>query len=309
MVIPSMISGSLPRASPGASARSDDGAAETTFRDAYVRAATIRAAAARDTHVVKPGETLYGIARARLAADGEPATPGASMRYALQLAAMNHIRNPDMILVGQRLQLASAPRPAETVATVATTLTQPEKSAPPATHEIDAMPVLDDRSPTPHAEATASLDEAVDRASATNANLPPVAAPPVSAPAAAATDARAHADSVPSARAALALYAQTASAPSKHREALPDIVYKGVVGKALDMVPLEPATRTGLQQANAVISGSFVGRSLAALTGLGGPVLTIAGLAWGLFSAHKIGAAQPAEPKQLAQNSVTDPVR
>ncbi|MBY0375373.1 MAG: hypothetical protein K2Q23_15370 [Bryobacteraceae bacterium] len=86
---------------------------------------------------------------------------------------------------------------------------------------------------------------------------------------------------------------------------MPDIVYKGVIGKALDLLPLDPSTRTGLQQANAVVSSSIAARTLAAATGIGGPILTIAGLVWGLFAASKIGAQQSAEPKQIAQNDVT----
>ena len=99
----------------------------------------------------------------------------------------------------------------------------------------------------------------------------------------------------------LAAYAEHAAEAGTR--AVPDIVYKGVMGKMLDAVPLEPATRTTLQQANAVVSNSVTGRTLAALTGLGGPILTVAGFVWGLFSSQQIQAAQPAEPKQTAQGT------
>lgn len=117
-------------------------------------------------------------------------------------------------------------------------------------------------------------------------------------------DVRSRPDSVERARAGLALYERTATAAPKPPTEFPDLFYKGVVGKALDMVPLEPSTRTGLQQVNAVVSNSFAGRSLAALTGLGrGPLLIIAGLLWGIFSAQKISAGQSGASNQLAQNT------
>ncbi len=58
----------------------------------------------------------------------------------------------------------------------------------------------------------------------------------------------------------VAHYEQDASiAPAKPAEAahaLPDIVYKGVVGKVLDAIPLEPSMRMVLQLANALVSGT-----------------------------------------------------
>ena len=101
----------------------------------------------------------------------------------------------------------------------------------------------------------------------------------------------------------VALYEQNASiAPEKLAEparALPDIVYKGVVGKVLDAMPLEPATRTALQRTNAIVSGALTVRSLGALAGLGGPVLAVAGLLWGIFSSRQIDAAATGETKHL----------
>jgi len=103
-------------------------------------------------------------------------------------------------------------------------------------------------------------------------------------------------DPIEATRASLAIYEQTTpAAMPKSPGEFPDILYKGVAGKALDLMPLDASTRTGLQQANAVISNSFAGRSLAALTGVGGPILTIAGLLWGIFSAQKISAMQSEE--------------
>jgi hypothetical protein len=69
-----------------------------------------------------------------------------------------------------------------------------------------------------------------------------------------------------------------------------DVVYKGLVGKALDAVPMDPDERLVLQRTSAVVSGTLTGRSLAAWAGLSNPLLLIAGLAWGLYSAFNIKA-------------------
>lgn len=74
--------------------------------------------------------------------------------------------------------------------------------------------------------------------------------------------------------------------------AVGDVVYKGLVGKALDAVPMDPGERMILQRTSAVVSGTLTGRSLTVWAGLTNPILLIAGLAWGLFSASKIKAAE-----------------
>ncbi len=77
---------------------------------------------------------------------------------------------------------------------------------------------------------------------------------------------------------------------------LSDVIYKGVVGKALDMIPMDPDNRVTLQQSNSIISGTTTGRMLAVLVKLSNPILTVAGLAWGIFSASKITPTAPASP-------------
>ena len=66
------------------------------------------------------------------------------------------------------------------------------------------------------------------------------------------------------------------------------IVYKGLVGNVLDGVPMDPSQRVNLQRANAVLSNTLSGRSLAMLAGLSNPVLLIGGLIWGIWSASNI---------------------
>lgn len=107
--------------------------------------------------------------------------------------------------------------------------------------------------------------------------------------------------------------------------AIGDAVYKGLVGKALDAVPMDPNERVTLQRTSAVVSGTLTGRSLSAWAGLTHPILLIAGAVWGLFSASNIQPAQakakpgatravapvepvesvePVEPVQVAQSQV-----
>jgi len=76
--------------------------------------------------------------------------------------------------------------------------------------------------------------------------------------------------------------------------AVADAIYKGIVGKALDVVPMEPDKRVALQRANAVVSNTLTGRSLSVWAGLTNPILLIGGLVWGLFAASHIKDGEPA---------------
>lgn len=260
----------------------------------------------RGGHVVKAGETLYGIARARLAAAGQPATPGASMRYALQIAKANQIRNPDRIHPGQQLQLDQVTATFDGRNDVATALTRSfpraEGAAALRLHEPDGQHRM---------TATDSPADAGDNVSDTaevSASNP--AQPAVGRIAADTHAVRSLPDRVATARVDLSLYQQVAHAAApKPPVELADVVYKGMVGKALDLVPLDPSTRTGLQQASAVISSSLAGRSIAALTGLGGPLLTVAGLIWGIFAAHKISASHSGAPDKVARTPTAEIVK
>ena len=75
--------------------------------------------------------------------------------------------------------------------------------------------------------------------------------------------------------------------------ALGDVVYKGLVGKALDAVPMDPDQRIVLQRTSAVVSSTLTGRSLSAWAGLAAhPILMIVGVIWGLYSASNIKVAE-----------------
>jgi len=86
-----------------------------------------------------------------------------------------------------------------------------------------------------------------------------------------------------------------ALAPARAEEAAPlkldDVVYKGIVGKALDVVPMDPEHRAALQRTNAVVSNTALGRTLTALAGLTNPVLMVGGFVWGVFAASNIKPA------------------
>jgi hypothetical protein len=83
------------------------------------------------------------------------------------------------------------------------------------------------------------------------------------------------------------------------RIASEDAIYKGLIGKALDAVPMDPEHRVTLQRANAVVSNTVAGRSIATWLGWTNPLLWVTGTLWGIISAQKI---QPAAsvPTQLA---------
>lgn len=99
--------------------------------------------------------------------------------------------------------------------------------------------------------------------------------------------------------------------------AVGDVLYKGLVGKALDAVPMDPDERVALQRTSAVASGTLTGRSLSIWAGLTNPFFLIVGLAWGLFSASNINAAEAGmnpdttlvEPSETAQTQVAVLIR
>ena len=90
--------------------------------------------------------------------------------------------------------------------------------------------------------------------------------------------------------------------------AIPDAIYKGVVGKALDAVPMDPERRVILQRTNAVASSVLTGRSLAVWAGLTNPLLLVGGLVWGLFAASNIKAneAGPGPATTLVEPETVD---
>lgn len=83
---------------------------------------------------------------------------------------------------------------------------------------------------------------------------------------------------------AIEVHAQDAPPPRD----MPDVIYKGLVGKALDALPIDAEKRVVLQRTNAVISGPLAGRSISVWAGIANPLLLIAGAIWGIYSALNI---------------------
>ena len=86
---------------------------------------------------------------------------------------------------------------------------------------------------------------------------------------------------------------EEAAAPASSPQLLDQRIYKGVAGNLLDTVPIDPQARVTLQRANAVISNSLSGRSLAIILGVTNPVFMIGGLVWGIWSAMNISSPLP----------------
>lgn len=95
------------------------------------------------------------------------------------------------------------------------------------------------------------------------------------------------------------------AAPSASSRNLDQTFYKGVVGNVLDAIPMDPLRRVNLQRANAIVTNTASGRSLAVLAGLSNPVLMIVGLVWGAWSASNIKPLE-AEMKLAADEGQSD---
>ena len=85
------------------------------------------------------------------------------------------------------------------------------------------------------------------------------------------------------------------------------VIYKGVVGNLLETVPIDPDSRVQLQKGNAVVSNAMAGRSIAILLGVTNPILLVAGLAWGVWSASRIKPAAPAAEAPIQEAKAETP--
>lgn len=247
---------------------------------------------AGNAYAVRAGDTLTNIVRARLATAGTPADSAAVRQGIAQVVKANEIRNPDRIFAGQKLDLTAldamngnnnvVAKPGAAFPRIADT--SPTGSARAASaHEIRYadQPDQDDMGPA-DVEQLAVIEPAL---------LPPAASALAQADSSSEND---NAGITPTAMRQIAVYEQRAAdvpaKPADEKGGLPDIVYKGVVGKVLDAIPMDPSTRTALQRTNTVVSGALTVRSLGALAGVGGPLVAVAGLLWGIFSSRQINA-------------------
>jgi LysM repeat protein len=258
---------------------------------------------AQTARIVHAGDTLSSIVRERLASMGAAADGGIVRQGVAQLAQANNIRNPDRIYVGQKLDLAALDvasgrnEPIATGGFAAARMYEDLLSPDDGTHIASAHEI----SLPAHRQWDDSITAyAVEAAAAGPAQLPPATPASPLLLAIAEDDAAAKLTVAPMA-AQLALYSQNVPGASEKQtepaRGMADILNKGVVGKVLDAMPLEPSTRTALQRASTIVSSTTAARSLGALAGLGGPLLTVAGLIWGIFSARQIDPAPAGDAK------------
>ena len=278
-------------------------------------------------HVVRPGETLYRISRSLLEARGADTSPAAVMRAVSQLSKANGIANSDRIYPNQKIDasvLNGYPSPAVDLANVqsrGTDIVQPVAFAARNNDSFElvqncnnGIELCDDPNRQPASfdflgtSRTPDSPDSQDQDMRSGGNLigvetnglevhamdpwsPAVGASPATQDIASGSD--------PGRPERRGQVAPTSDAPRSltSESRLPDVLYKGVLGKALDFVPMDPENRLTLQQTSSVISGSLSGRMLAGLFNIGNPIAMIAGLAWGFFSAKNIEPA-PAQDKE-----------
>lgn len=236
---------------------------------------------------IRNGDTLYRITKTHLLASGQIASPQAIRQGMAEIAHANQIADWNRIYAGRTLKLASAAPPYREPLTAAKML--------------DAAPVApphDAEAPTPGTDPMA-----VPYTPGFQTQAPPEESQESREPTGLIGPNDSSSAEVSSTHPqGLRLYQQSlAATPDRPPAGVADVAYKGVVGKLLDAVPLENSTRTALQQANAVASNSFAGRSLATMIGLSNPLFAIAGFFWGLFAASQISSANAAEPQSNAQ--------
>ncbi|MEQ1772798.1 MAG: hypothetical protein ABL891_03355 [Burkholderiales bacterium] len=90
---------------------------------------------------------------------------------------------------------------------------------------------------------------------------------------------------------------------SKPTQGVDQMLYKGLIGNALDAVPMDSAQRVTLQRTNAVISNTLSGRSLTALAKLTNPALLIGSIAWGFWAASNINTPAAETPASGATDA------
>lgn len=262
----------------------------------------VSAPSSKINHRVRPGETLFGIAQKQLINSGQKPSPGASMAHALKIAKDNHIHNPDCIYAGQMLVLEKINSVTQTnqnspqlVAINASRLTDRDARQTINIADVETYDYLDWQNASPR------IDEV-------NYELPVSS---ILSPKQLIEERPIPIVSTISHNREIELYEQNATTNPIHSNTsviTSDILYKGVVGKILDAVPMESTARIKLQQANAVISSTLTGRALGALTGIGGVIIGFAGFLWGILSANKIQSASNDDKKQGIQTASTTPI-
>ena len=278
-------------------------------------------------HVVRSGETLYRISRSLLEARGADFSPAAVMRAVSQLSKANGITNSDRIYPNQRIDTSVLNgNPSKAVDLANAQSRGADKLQPvayaarnndlfePAQNCNNGIERCDDPNRQPAAfdflRTSRNLDspDLQDQDARAGGNLIGVKPSGLEVHAMntwspAALESRTMQDFASGTDAGRPEQQEqavpTSDAPRSltSESRLPDVLYKGVLGKALDYVPMNPENRVALQQTSSVISGSLSGRMLAGLFSIANPIAMIAGLAWGVFSAKNIEPA-PVQDKE-----------
>ena len=271
---------------------------------------------AADFHTVRSGETLYGISRKVLAARGLEVTPATIMRTVIRLGEYNGITDRNRIYPHQRINTAVLN---DSPGKVVENINSPDPRtdnfnpfvwsgdtshafAPSARLNADPDTRLNQRGALTTSEFLAYSNAVMcheapannfcatqNRENVTTAialtNLPQLPVIPEGA----------QEVTLPGPMTFTGSESQlldSTSTPPSAGSGLPDIFYKGAIGKALDYVPMETEARVALQQASSVVSGGLSGLKLAGLLGVATPIAAVVGLVWGIFSAKRIKPTQ-----------------
>lgn len=268
-------------------------------------------------HTVKLGETLYGIARKKLEAQGLDATPKEIMTSMRSLSEYNGIKDPNRIYPGQKInfpalndrggklvRLPIAPLHSENVASVPPLVADDKKTVTLPALRADSIGIgLDQPRPLTASELFSQAKEdlgddlkkqnvfanqydpqfLVAVSAKTLSQLPLLAEKDLDIDVLKSISPESDASNV-----------MTSSPASSQISGLPDFIYKGALGKALDFVPMQAEDRVAMQRAGSVVSGTLTGIKLAGLLNIATPIAAVLGFLWGALSAKNI---EPAETR------------
>ena len=266
-------------------------------------------------HTVKPGETLYGIARKNLAAQGLNATPKDVMTSIRSLSEYNGIKDQNRIYPGQKIDLTvlnvhrdkvlglpAAQLPGGDIANRPALLEDDKKTITLSALHADPVALGPDQARLLTASEYFSNGQEDMAADAKQQNvfanqfdpqlLATVSAKTSSQPSLV-TEKGLAVDGlkpiVPGSDAGNLMVSSTASSQSSD---LSDFIYKGALGKALDFLPMQAEDRVVVQQAGSVVNGALTGIKLSGLLNIATPIAAVFGLLWGAFSAKNIETAE-----------------
>lgn len=271
-------------------------------------------------HTVKPGETLYGIARKNLAAQGLDATPKDIMTSIRSLSEYNGIKDQNRIYPGQKIDLTVlnvhrekvlglpvtplplTQLPGGDIAKGPALLEEDKKTVTLSALHADSVALGPDQARLLTASEYFSHGAEDMAADATQQNVfanqydpqspVTVSAMTSSQPSMVTEDGPALDGLKPIAPGADAGILIASSSANSQSSNLSDFIYKGALGKALDFLPMHAEDRVAVQQAGSVVNGALTGIKLSGLLNIATPIAAVFGLLWGAFSAKNIETAE-----------------